>query len=261
MLPTLFELGPFTIYTLWVCVVIALLIGTLLILKKAKYQRMDIHFLLDHSLSLFIGAALFSRLVFALTNWGYFGPPSFFGTIQQIIFFWQPGYSFWGAMLGFTLVFLIHCHRQEQDPLEWLEVAIKPLFIGIMIGNLGQFLDGQAYGKETILPWGITFESTNVKYTVPIHPTQLYSIIIILTILLTRQKVITKWPKLGEKYNWAIFALSVYAFARFLLEFIRGDDTFQIGPVRIGHLVALILFGIFAHMLYKRTRTIKPNKK
>ncbi len=261
MLPTLLELGPFTLHSLWLCVVIAIILGTLLLLKTAKYQRMEIHFLLDHSLSLLVSAAFFSRLVFALTNWGYFGPPSLGGIFAQIFSFWEIGYSFWGAMLGFSFVFIWHCRRKGQNPMDWLDVAITPLFLGIMIGNFGQFLDGQAYGKETILPWGIVFESTNVKYTVPIHPTQIYSILIIAAILLTKKKLIAKWPVLGEKYNWTIFALSAYSLARFLLEFLRGDDTFQIGPVRIGHIVTLILFIITTHILYKRTRKPNPHKK
>ncbi|MBT5016455.1 hypothetical protein HN748_04560 [Candidatus Peregrinibacteria bacterium] len=261
MFPTLLKLGPFTLHSLWLCVVIAILVSTLLTLKKAKYQRMDVHFLLDHSLSLLISAAFFSRLVFALTNWGYFGPPSVFGTLTQIISFWEIGYSFWGAVLGFLLVFIWHCRRKGESPMDWLETTITPLFIGIMIGNFGQFLDGQAYGKETILPWGIVFESTNVKYTVPIHPTQIYSIIIIAAILLTKKKVINKWPILSEKYNWTIFALSTYALARFLLEFVRGDDTFQIGPVRIGHIVTFLLFAHLSRVLYKRVRKTNPHKK
>lgn len=260
MLPTLFKLGPFTLYSLWVCVVIALIICSLLIIKKAKYERLDIRFILDHSLSLIIGAAVMGRLVYFLTNWGYFGPLNIITVFKQILFFWQPGYSFWGAMLGFGLIFLWHAKRQEQNPWEWLEISLIPIFIGIMIGNVGQFLEGQAYGHETILPWGVVFENTNVKYTVPIHPTQIYSILLIAAIVLSKKKILSKWPILAEKHNWTLLAISAYSFGRFLIEFMRGDDTFQIGPIRIGHLIALIIFGISFKMLYNKVRQQKPLK-
>jgi phosphatidylglycerol---prolipoprotein diacylglyceryl transferase len=261
MFPTIFKFGPFTVYSLWVCVVIALIISSLLLIKKAKYERLDIRFVLDHSLSLLIGAAFMGRLVYFLTNWGYFGPLDVMTVLKQILYFWQPGYSFWGALIGFTLIFWYHARKKEEDILEWAEISIIPIFIGIMIGNLGQFLDGQAYGSETILPWGVVFENTNVKYTVPIHPTQIYSILVILAIIFTRKKVLAKWPKLGEKHNWALFAISAYSLSRFGMEFLRGDDTFQIGPIRVGHVVTLIIFAISARILYKRTRTTKPKKK
>lgn len=252
MLPILLELGPFTIYSLWLAVILGLMAGTLLFLKRAKYERMDLLFILDHLLSLMIGTILCSRLVFFLINWGFFGPLTFGTLVKQVLFFWQPGYSFWGGVLGFSLVFLLHSRRKKEDPAPWLNVAIVPFFMGIMIGNIGQLLDGQGYGKETILPWGITFESTNVKYTVPVHPTQIYSILLIAAILFSHKKITEKWPQLKEETTWTLFAITVFSFGRFLLEFLRGDDTAQWGPVRLGHIVSLLAFVFFGHLLYRK---------
>lgn len=257
MWPTLFEIGPFTIYSLWVMVIVGFIIGTLLFLKTAKYQRMDVNFLVEHSLTLLIGAMVFSRLVFFLTNWGYFGPLNLGIILKQIFFFWQPGYSFWGAVIGFGLVLWWHCRKEKESLMEWFEMGFTPLLIAMLFGHFGQFLEGQAYGHETILPWGIVFESTNVKYTVPIHPTQLYYLILIAAILLTRKKVIQKWPFLGEKYQWTMFAIAAYSFCRFWLEFLRGDDTLMIGPFRIAQIVAAAIFVHIAYMLYKKRKKIK----
>ncbi len=254
MLPTLFEIGPFTIYSLWLMVVIGFVVSTMLFLKKAKYERMEVNFLLDHSLSLLLGAMFISRLVFFLTNWGYFGPLNLGVILKQVFFFWQPGYSFWGALLGFGLVFIWHCRREKENPMKWVEIASIPFFVGLIFGHFGQFLDGQAYGKETILPWGIVFESTNVKYTVPIHPTQIYILLVVIAILTTRKRIIHKWPFFGQKYNWTLFAVAMYSFARFWIEFLRGDDTLQFGPFRIAQIVAIVLFVHITYILYKRSK-------
>jgi phosphatidylglycerol---prolipoprotein diacylglyceryl transferase len=254
MFPTLFEIGPFTVQSLWTTVIIGLLVGTMMLLKNAKHARMDVNFILEHSTSLLIGTVSISRLTFFLANWGFFGPLSLKTFLQQVFFFWEPGLSFWGATLGFTLVFIYHCKREKENPLEWLEIAIIPLFTAMFIGNFGQLLDGQGYGKDTILPWGITFESTTVKYTVPIHPTQIYSMIIIATIVLTRKKICAKWEFLKQDHHWAIFAISSYSLARFLLEFLRGDDTLQIGMIRLGHVISLIIFVPTAYILYKKAK-------
>jgi len=252
MLPTLLEIGPFTLSSLWVFVTIGFIVGTLLFLKKAKYVRSDLTFILDHSFSLLLGTVFISRLTFFLTTWGYFGPVTWENALRQVFFFWQPGYTFWGAVIGFVIVFLLHCTRKNQNALEWLDIALIPIFIGMMVGNIGQFLDGQGYGKDTDLPWGVTFESTTVKYTVPIHPTQLYSIILIAFIILTRKKVMQKWPFLKEKHNWTLMAITFYSFSRFWLEFLRGDDTYQIGFLRMGHIISAIVFVPMAILMYKR---------
>lgn len=257
MFPILFKFGPFTLYSLWVFVSIGLILGTLLFLKRAKYNRMEVDFLVDHSLSLLLATLIGSRSGFLLTSWGYYGPFHLGTALKQTILFWQPGYSFWGGIAGFIIMLAIHCKRKEQNLMQWIEMMIVPFFIGILVGNIGQFLDGQGYGHDTILPWGITFTSTNVKYAVPIHPTQLYSIILILVILLSRKKLMAKWTHLKNETDWTLFIIAFYAFARFWLEFLRGDDTLQWGFVRIGHVISLIIFVVMAFLLYKRWRPLR----
>ena len=254
MFPIIVNFGPFTIYSVWILVSVGFIVATMLFLKRAKYQRMEVDFLLEHSFSLLIGAMVISRLAFFLGSWGYFGPVKTLTLVKQIFLFWQPGYSFWGAVTGFLIVFAIHCKRKKQPFWEWIQVMLVPFFIGIIFGNLGQFLDGQAYGHDTILPWGITFNSTNVKYTVPVHPTQIYSILLILFILLSRKKLAQKWKVLNQNDDWTLAAISFYALARFGMEFLRGDDTLQWGFVRLGHLVSLIVFVGTAILLYKKWR-------
>lgn len=255
MAPILFKIGPFALYSLWVALCAAFLIGTLLFLKRAKYQRIDLNFILDHSLSLLLGAVLGSRLIFFLMNWGYYGPLSIMNTLKHIFFFWQPGYSFWGGVLGVVIVFLIHAFRKRENPIPWLDSVTMPFLIGMMITNVGQLLDGQGYGKETILPWGITFESTNVKYTVPVHPTQIYSILLIMAIIGSKKMVLEKWPQLKEESHWwSILALAEYSFGRFLIEFFRGDDTVELFGVRLGQIVAFFAFVGLATFLYKNLK-------
>jgi phosphatidylglycerol:prolipoprotein diacylglycerol transferase len=259
MFPVIAEFGPFTLYSLWIFVSAGFITATLMFLKRAKYKRMEVNFIVDNSLSLLVSAMIFSRIGFFLTSWGYFGPLNLTVALKQIFFFWQPGYSFWGGIIGFMIMLVYLCKRKKQKLMDWLEIMIVPFFTGMIIGNIGQFLDGQAYGHDTILPWGITFTSTNVKYTVPIHPTQIYSIILILLILLSRKKLMQKWKVLKNDPEWTLFAITVYAFARFWLEFLRGDDTLQWGIIRLGHVMSLIVFVGMMILLYKKWRPAKKH--
>jgi len=101
MYPVLFKIGPFALYSLWAGVLIGFFVATVLFLKRAKYERMDLNFILGHGLSLLIGSFLFSRSCFFFANWGYFGQFSIINFLKQLLFFWQPGYSFWGAIWGY----------------------------------------------------------------------------------------------------------------------------------------------------------------
>lgn len=260
MLPILFSIGPFTLYSLWVFVIAGMLLGTLLFLKRVKYNRMDLNLLLDHGLSLLFAAFILSRLTFFLINWGYFGTFSFINFFKQLVYFWQPGYSFWGAVLGFGAMLTIHSLRKKENPFDWLEAFLMPLFIGMILGHIGQLLDGQGYGRETIMPWGIIFETTNVKYTVPVHPTQIYAILLILGIVLSRKKIMEKWPVLNGKYLWTLSIISTYSMGRFLIEFFRGDDTLQFGIIRIGHIGWLLIFSISGWILWKKLKNPEPTE-
>jgi len=254
MHPVLFRIGPFTLYSLWLLVTIGILVGTMLFLKRAKYQRLDMLFILKHWPSMFLSSVLLSRIAFFITSWGYFGPLKWDVVLKQILFFWQPGYSFWGALLGFMGVLWIHCKRDGEDFAEWIGTLLVPVFVGILLGNIGQFMDGQAYGSETILPWGITFNNTNVKYTVPVHPTQIYSVILISTIFLSRKKLMEKWDEFSDQTTWVLTVITSYSLIRFGLEFLRGDDTLQVGAFRLAHFVLLITFVWSGILLYKRLR-------
>ena len=259
MYPILFEIGPFTLYSLWLFVSLGFIVGTLLFLKQAKYQRLELTFLLNHTISLFLATILISRLTFFLTNWGYFGPLNIKLILKQMLFIWQPGYSFWGGVLGFGILFSYHVYREKEDIMTWIEASLKPLIIGMILGHTGQFLDGQGYGNETILPWGITITSTTVKYTVPIHPTQLYNILFLLFFLLGQKKLSEKFEILSDHRTWTLFVISTYGLLRFLTEFLRGDDTLiLLKYVRIGHIGWLLAFVPAIILLYKRWR---PSKK
>jgi phosphatidylglycerol:prolipoprotein diacylglycerol transferase len=251
MFPILFKIGPFTFYALWVAVIIAVVVSTQMFLKRAKYERLDLTFLLDHSLEALIGAVFFSRTVFFISNWGYFGPLNLLTFLKQVFIFWQPGFSFWGAVFGFSLALGLQFYRKQEPIMPWLNALMTPLFVGLLIGHFGQLLDGQGYGNETILPWGITFESTNVKYTVPVHPTQIYAMLVILGLLLGHKSLQKHFRALQNKSTWTLFMINVYSGARFLIEFFRGDDTLMIGPARIGHIVSLIVFVISGYFMYK----------
>ena len=121
-----------------------------------------------------------------------------------------------------------------------LDALTIPVLVGYTIGRIGCFLAGCCYGKPTSLVWGITYPPGNpfggAPSGVSLHPTPLYaaisSIIVIGILIKTR-------PLLKKEGHFFLSALALNSFARFLVEFLRGDH----GPL-VGFLTSQQIFAL-----------------
>ena len=96
-------------------------------------------------------------------------------------------------------------------------------FIALLIVDIAAFLTGATYGKETILPWGIQYETFGVDILNPTHPVSMYAFILHLIAYswIGRHLFFTeKFP--GRLAFWAGVA---YFGIDFLMQFFRGDST------------------------------------
>ncbi len=216
--------------------------------------------LFHHSLSITLTTLLVSRLVFYLMNLQFYMPTFKLDGLMSFFYIWDKGLSFWGALLGLSIILTIICFKRDESILKWLDALIIPVGIGIIIANFGQLLDGQGYGSPTGLPWGITYESINVKYTVPIHPTQIYSMLVAggIVYFLKKHRRHEFFKKEGVL---ALSGITVYTFIRFFLEFLRGDDTVDIFGVRIAAIIAAIIFFIAGYLFLKRYKKFRKTPK
>lgn len=259
MYPVLLQLGPITIYSLWIFIAIGFFIALLIINKLVKKQQLKLQFLADHSLAIFLGGLILARMIQVIRNYDlYFYEQSFSGFLQ-IFYIWDKELSVWGGILGIILSLLWFCHKMHEDKWKWLDV-MSVSFIGAMaFGNIGAFLDGRNFGRETNLPWGVIIE--NSLYTVPIHPVQIYAAIYcgLLTIILYKlfNHQIGKIPG-----NISIIALGTYSVLRFIEEFLRGDESnyiFFLREAQIYALLGIIISVILYHAKTKRRRLQKNN--
>jgi len=139
--------------------------------------------------------------------------------------------------------------RWYRLPIFKLADLVSPsIALGIFFGTIGCFLAGCCYGKETSLPWGVTFTNPNslARLNVSIHPTQLYEAVSALAIFLY-----LNWAEGSKKFDGQIFLLFIllYSIARFFIEIFRGDPR---GFVFLGFLstsqaigVPLAIFSLF----------------
>jgi|GEM_PF-370802 len=249
MFPILVQLGPFTIYSLWICAAIGFFAAFLIIYKLLQKDRTRLTFLADHSLVILFGAILVSRFVFVAQNYRVYFEKIDFEHILGTLFIWDKGLSFWGGMLGLGLTLAYFCRKEKENLWKWIDLFTIATMGGLVFGNLGTFLDGTSYGNETDLPWGIIIE--NSRFAVPIHPTQIYAMIYCLAITLVLWNL---WnTSFGKKEgNITLAGTIAYAGFRFLEEFLRGDESnylFGLREAQIYCIIALIVAGV---LMYRR---------
>lgn len=262
MNPVLFETKYFAINTLWLFITTGIIVGVYVLIILAERNSLKLQFLSENSLKLILWTIIGARVFALVTNYKTYFYEFSFRTILNMFYIWDKGMDFSGAVIAFIIYFYILCKKNDQDFFKWLDILIPASLIGIAFANIGAFFDGSNYGNETSLPWGVNFESPSIKYTVPIHPTQIYAFIYTAviaagTILLSRTEKITKLEKTGIIGFLGIMAYNIF---RFLEEFLRGDDAIIIFGIRLPQLIALIIAisaGIFLYLRYNSSITKK----
>lgn len=187
-------------------------------------------------ISMFLGARLAYVFIY---NWDYYG--SHWGEILAI---WQGGLSFHGAIVGFLVGGYIFAKRNGISWAQVMDVTALAGTPGIFFGRMGNFINGELYGRETTSWVGIIFPQGG---PVARHPSQLYEAFaegIILTLIL--------WLLLRKvKYYGALASafLIGYGAMRFGIEFVRLPDEqlgFYWGWVTMGQILCTLMVVIGA---------------
>ncbi|MBM4326494.1 MAG: prolipoprotein diacylglyceryl transferase [Deltaproteobacteria bacterium] len=136
---------------------------------------------------------------------------------------WRGGMSFHGGLVGIIVAGFLFMRRWKAPFLALTDIAAVAAPIGLMFGRIGNFINGELYGRVTDLPWGVVFPVAGPD---PRHPSQLYEAFLegpVLFGILWRLR--TRVRHTG--YLSAAF-LVLYGAFRFCLEFLREPDA-QLG--------------------------------
>jgi phosphatidylglycerol:prolipoprotein diacylglycerol transferase len=250
MYPILLQIGPFTIYSLWVFFAMGLFTSLLIVNKLAKSRLVKLSFLAENSLLIFFCGLILARTVFIIYNFPYFWDIVVDqGQILEIFYVWDKGLSAWGGLIGvFGSLFLL-CRKGKEDFLAWSDILVVSILFGMIFTDIGAFLDGRNYGAPTDLPWGVLVETS--QYAIPIHPVQLYAAIYTGLIGLILYSIFNR-PEFKISGGITILGGTLYCFFRFLEEFLRGDESILFfGMMREAQLYSLIGLFFGGYMLYR----------
>ncbi len=234
----------FGVEIMWYGVLISLgvLLGVFFALKECRRIGFKEDNLLDFLLIAIPAAIVGARIYYVVFSWDYYSQ-----NISEIINIRNGGLAIHGALIAGIIVSILFCKRRKINPLLLLDILMPSVALGQAIGRWGNFINQEAHGGPTDLPWGIVVNGQKV------HPTFLYESIITLCIFI----FLTWFRKNKKTTDGQVLALYLilYSAGRFFVEGLRTDSLMFFG-MRIAQLVSLgsAIAGIVIWMLLKRKK-------
>ncbi len=167
--PIIFSVGPFSVRWYGLMYVIGFISAYLLVAYQAKkfgWQKLTNH--LDNlNLSLIIGVIIGGRLGYVC----FYNPAYYFHHPLDILAIWNGGMSFHGGCTGALIAGFLYCSRTRLHFWKAADLYVVTVPIGLFFGRLGNFINGELYGRTTTVAWGMIFPGGG---PLPRHPSQLY---------------------------------------------------------------------------------------
>ena len=251
--PVALALGAVTVRWYGLFIVAGVILALMAAKQLAKNKQISFDDIIDLTfwLVLFgvIGARLYEVLILE--------PRYFFSNPAEVIKIWHGGLAIHGAIIAGLITLIVWCRQKKQD--FWLvaDLTATVLPLAQTLGRFGNYFNQEVFGWPTSLPWGIPIELANrppefvtEQY---FHPAFLYesvlnlSLFIILFVLFKKQ-----WLKSGQYL--ALYLLG-YGLIRFLMEFVRLDQTAVIGGFRWPQIFSLLLIGVGLMIFYQKRKT------
>lgn len=238
--PILVEIGPFRVSWYGLMYIVGFLASYILVryqMKKKDFgiSRIEIENLYFY---LIIGLIIGARLGYVI----FYDLKMYLSDPIEIFAIWHGGMSFHGGLIGVLLTGIIFSWKNKKSFWKISDLIIVTVPIGLGLGRIGNFINGELYGRVTNVPWGMIFPKGGM---LPRHPSQLYESALeggLLFLILWSLKD----KKLPTGCLLSIF-LFLYGCFRFIVEFFREPDAhigFVLASFTMGQVLSsFMIFG------------------
>jgi phosphatidylglycerol:prolipoprotein diacylglycerol transferase len=240
--------GGIKVFGYGAMLVLAFVGSTWMATWRARREKLDPEVILDMAFWLFFLGLVGARLFYCIQYWGR-GIDSLLDVVQ----YWKGGIVYYGGILGGVIAFFAYRHFRPFPLRPYLDVMAPAIMVGTLFGRLGCFLNGCCYGDVCNLPWAVSFPKPSppwerqynlglippeATHSLPLHPTQLYSALdaVVLLILLT-----TFYPLRRRDGEVMGLLMITYPITRFLIEYLRNDEGVFFAGLTISQNISILL--------------------
>jgi phosphatidylglycerol:prolipoprotein diacylglycerol transferase len=219
--PVLVEIGPIAIRWYSLAYVVGILAGWRYALRLARRSpaEIDARFIDDAIVWVTLGIIIGGRLGYVL----FYKPGHFLEHPLQIFAMWEGGMSFHGGLLGVLIAVVLFARRHKIGLLYLGDVLVCAVPIGLFLGRIANFINGELFGRATDVPWAVVFPHGGPLGR---HPSQLYEAVLeglVLFALLSWLAFATRSMERPGLLAGVFFA--GYGIARIIVELFREPDA------------------------------------
>ncbi len=242
--PVAFSLGPVSVHWYGLTYLVGIGLAWWLARQRAKRLGLTHEQIGDLVFYAALGVVLGGRLGYAL----FYHFDRVLADPLWLLRVWEGGMAFHGGFLGVVVALIVFARRHR---LHWLELGdfVAPLTpIGLGLGRLGNFINGELWGRTTEVPWGMVFPGAGDMAR---HPSQLYQFALEGLLLFILLWIFSRQPRpLGSVSG--LFLLG-YGSLRFLVEFTREPDAhlgLLTAGLSMGQLLSLPMILVGGGLIY-----------
>ncbi len=246
--------GQKDIYWYGIIICAGFVLASLYLSMRVKRFGLTVDHLLDCMILCVPTGVIGARLYYVIFRWSYYSQHP-----EEIIAIWNGGIAIYGAVIAVVITLWAYSRHKKISFGTLCDLAALGLLIGQCIGRWGNFVNGEAHGSITLLPWRMVIDGSS-----PFHPTFLYEMIWNL--------IESLWNLVGflalhfyskkRRFNGEIALLYVawYGLGRAWIEGLRTDSLY-LGPVRISQVLAVVSCVVAVAVLVRKYHRIVVDQK
>ncbi len=191
--------------------------------------------------------AIPSAIISARLYYVIFDPTPNYHSFLDVIAIWRGGIAIYGAIIGGALALIGVTLYKKKSILKFCDIMAPCVMIGQIVGRWGNFVNAEAHGGLTSLPWRMGIAMSEFGDPIFVHPTFLYESLWNFAGFLLLHFLVS--PK--KRYNGqiAFFYFAWYGFGRMLIEPLR-TDSLKLGAFDVSTLVAATCFVVFTTLYF-----------
>ena len=183
--------------------------------------------------------------------------------LREVIAIWDGGLAIYGGIIAVVLVVFFLSRRGKFKLWAMMDLVVMGLLIGQAVGRWGNFMNREAFGSETTMPWRMQLTLTSGR-VVEVHPTFLYESLWNVVGLLLILFIVSKARRFdGEN---TCFYFLWYGVGRFWIEGLRTDSLYLFNwtiagqPIRVSQALSLVMIVVSLALLFYNVK-VRPHQR